>query len=745
MCRQKCFAWWGVVTLLAAATAQAGTGTQASLPIGAKITSGLRVDLDTTWVDANGYRPVQITVTNWPPGPAAAERTIRVEFKPNGWLGWQSYCGVTDYIVLPQNAASVTATLLVPQREQWTGFSVEFYEDGERLKDLSYLGGMAFTGNYGWSEASPAMLFIDVDAPPRAARLSNIASLRTAGAAGNTYTLPDVRALVEVRPSPDLASLGYNAQERVTDLALLESLSGWSKMEILPPSDLPESWLAYTGFDLVFLSLDDLRTMVQHHPQTWRAVRHTLATGPTLCVYDVGEDFSRLEELEQLLDLPAAPEAASAEYRGWKAPRNEHYTHQLAGAGLYYGGAYPGLEEESSPTAATGSPNAPSKPTFVWRRMNLGRVVAIAAENPFPGTPADWGWMLNTIGANDWMWYQRHGLSLNRRNLDYWNLLVPGVGMAPVSSFLVLISLFVVVIGPLNYWLLVRSGRLYLLLVTVPLGAIVVTLSLFGYAFLTDGLGVKARLRSYTEIDQRIGRSVSWSRQSYYAALTPSRGLEFPKSAAVYPIDVQPIEAIYQDKAQHWIDWEYAQTLAKGYLASRVTSQLMVVQARETEAQVEIDTTGKAPRATNRLGTPLEFLVICDPQGNFFATDGLAEGQTAALSPIAWPDAAERLERAMKAVRPANPKGYNPREHSHALDFGNSAAYWWAGHAESGLSEPTVATSVLERALQRLVLKTPDALPPGSYAALAPHSPEVPLGVEQVKQMQSLHVIVGRW
>src|SRR5262249_24385644 len=162
---------------------------------------------------------------------------------------------------------------------------------------------------------------------------------------------------------------------------------------------------------------------------------------------------------------------------------------------------------------------------FLFRRAGLGCVVAIAAENPFPGQTTDWVWIFNTVPDNHWKWFRRSGVSLHRKNRDYWTFLIPDVGEAPVVSFLLLVSLCAIVIGPVNYVLLGRSRRLYLLLLTVPAGALLVSVSLFGYALLTDGLSVRLRSRSFTELDQRTGEAAAWSWQSYYAAIAPSQGL----------------------------------------------------------------------------------------------------------------------------------------------------------------------------------------------------------------------------
>ena len=169
-------------------------------------------------------------------------------------------------------------------------------------------------------------------------------------------------------------------------------------------------------------------------------------------------------------------------------------------------------------------------------------------SEPLAAQTPEAAWLFNELGGHTWMWYQRHGMSLHRANDDYWNWLVPGIGRAPVGSFLILIAAFVVVIGPVNYFLLRRKRRLYLLLVTVPLGAALVTAALFAYALISDGLGIRVRVRSFTEIDQRAGRAVSWSRQSYYAGLAPSGGLTFPETAVVFPIEHYPVER----QQAHW-------------------------------------------------------------------------------------------------------------------------------------------------------------------------------------------------
>src|SRR5262249_11813678 len=137
-----------------------------------------------------------------------------------------------------------------------------------------------------------------------------------------------------------------------------------------------------------------------------------------------------------------------------------------------------------------------------------------------------WGWIYNTLGQPRWQWYQRQGLSLVNSNNDFWKFLIPGIGLAPVRQFQVIITFFVVLIGPITYYLLRKSGKLNLIVIIVPAVALLITGMLFMYAVIADGLSVRVRARSFTHIDQRAGEAACWTRLSYYAGLAPSDGLK---------------------------------------------------------------------------------------------------------------------------------------------------------------------------------------------------------------------------
>ena len=119
--------------------------------------------------------------------------------------------------------------------------------------------------------------------------------------------------------------------------------------------------------------------------------------------------------------------------------------------------------------------------------------------------------------------------------MDFNEFLIPGVGVVPVYAFLGLMTLFTLVIGPLNYLLLWRRRQLYLLVITIPSIALVTTFSLVAYAVLASGFGVTSRLLSVTLLDQGAKTAVSAARLSLYAGMAPSTGLAFPLESRGLP------------------------------------------------------------------------------------------------------------------------------------------------------------------------------------------------------------------
>lgn len=752
----------------------AAGGYQFGLPLGPKNPSGLLLAIDGRGIDANGYRPIHIEIKTRGNKPLVADRQLRIVLEFSKFTG-NSVARVSQIVELPEGATSVKTTFVVPQSSAWGALSVETYEGGEKLKDLSQEHfGWPSTNAWNWTEARPAFLFIDSRAPSRADREAAVASFRSTGNDPSPgYRLPDVRPLLNL--FPDLNNTPGGTQQnapvatagtRISDTALLSIIDARSRIDMLAPAELPTRWIELSQYDVAVVSLPDLQLMASTHPAQLAALRDWVSTGPTLIVYGGGSNFARLADVEKLLELPSlAANSGSSELRGWtvsdkkkddigglRAPFDE--------SGAAFSSPIPYqvrnvAKPPRRPSTATTTVAPPDETrstqamTFVLRPAATGCVVVVEAEQPFPGSPRDWAWLCNSVSRaseGHWQWFRRWGCSLHRTNDDYWKFLIPGVGEAPVISFILLVSLFAVVMGPVNYFFLRRSRRLYLLLLTVPAGATLVTLGLFAFALASDGFSMRLRMRSFADLDQRTERAAVWSRQSYYAAMAPSQGLHFPEDTTVFPILHEPSARAAERTTL--LVWDGDQQLRQGYLSSRTATQFMVCRATTTKAKLVVAEgaeVGQPPNVENHLAAGIRYLLLCDRHGDYFAGQSIAENRSQELTKIDVKAATDAMVKLGEAVKPAPPHGYDPKAYDDNmfLRWGPRFARMTTG--DGGAGDPQMATSLLETNIDAALHPADNPLAPGSYIAIVETSPVVVSGVPRAREEASFHVVRGRY
>jgi len=753
-CFMRDVRWCTTLLWLIPMIAQAGSGGVSRLPPpGILNTSGVQLVIDTRWVDANGYRPVRVEIIPLK-GPATADRQFRVVVKPQSYYG-PSRDAVSQIVELEQGSKSAKASIPVPQDVPWHAIIVDVYEDGRMHDDLSGDSLSWPRGNHwNWSEGTPCILAVDSRAPKRNEREALLQVLQGQGqqSAEKLYNekLPDIRNLI--RRFPDNQYSGnYVSDENSRNtyvLQIFDELKDTVKADFLHPDELPERWIELSSFDLIIFSLKDLADLAQQRPPVVRAIADWVRAGQTLLVYDTGEEFSGLAQLEQLLQLSPRPDGNKAKYRGWREPSKKIRGDELRTL-VDNGNNYPrrtyaikGATSTTTLTVEEADAGSVDKAwPFVIRPAGLGNVIAFA-ENPFPGSQRDWDWALNSLPGSSWNPTQRVGASQQERNEDFWNFLIPGTGQAPVLSFLVFITLFVVMIGPVNYYMLQSRRRLYMLLLTVPTGAFLVTLSLFVYAMFTDGLGVKSRVRSYTAIDQRAGVAASTSRQAYYASIAPSRGLIYEDDTVVIPFLHEPTTRHGQRSIRRVVNWsDREQQLKSGYLSSRSLSQLLVTKSGPIKGRLNIgQVKGKKLAVTNNLETTFEYLLVRDEAGNHYAGQNIKPG-AAELTEIASTLAATDLSERLYAFKPAFPEGYDERMHDSSFDifsFGPRYYNRWSN------TQTTQANSLLERKLARFGHLGSQPLEERSYVGFTATNPLVPSGA-RTRHYGSLHVIEGSY
>lgn len=669
--------------------------------------SGLRIESETDPAGSFGYARLRIRVEGQ--APVAKPRRVHIRFQAGHWRDPQETVVEGEFEV-PAGAVSAETSMLLPRFLDWQLCGIQTKIDGQPDPELSF-------GSAG--------------------------IIRSGTAPGIAVLTPD---WIGLGPATSAFLQSVNAFRGDVEQRTLANFADW-----------PEAWLDYSSYDLVLIDAKGLSDLVAAEPVRAAALAQWVRAGGNLWVTQVGIEWNRIAVVDDFLGgLPnRAKRGASDSARdketgatvasdaselpaGWLKPPRLRENEAAVDVLL----ALRGVRSGEAPVDETVLfDRARPDQRFLMRPCGLGLTVAFVNDLPdqnrtrsrsLPNLASQAEMQLlaasPAMGRLDWV--GRHGFTPGQSCEEFNNWLVPGVGLAPVTAFQVLITLFVVLVGPVNYWLLARRQKLPLLLATAPAAAFAAIALLFAYGLITDGVGARVRMRSYTELDQRTGQAASWARISYYAGMAPAGGLTMPVDAAVYPMLPRwEVDRRHRGSGQHReVAWVGGQRLSRGWLASRTPTQLLTIAARPTSRRLELREGQRGVQATNLLEVDVASLAIQDHQGRLYWAENLAAGEAVRLEPVEWTVIAPKLRTLFSDNELQFPAGadYNRRNRRYAQKF---------------------STGLLELHLAALTSPMVRGLGNGAYVAVTQGGVEVDHGlpVDAVDDEGSFCVTRGTW
>ncbi|MEN0109203.1 MAG: hypothetical protein AAF805_00625 [Planctomycetota bacterium] len=700
--------------------------------------TGLAIDLDGLWFNEHGYRPIVVRVTAAAPRPI--DRVVEIELS----LAAASARGLRS---APASVVRRVATLAA----------------GATKLDLAIPcppGNWAFL----WWETR-----VDGRADPSLSVSRGAARSIGGGQSGLVNVLRDA--------SP--------AADRRRGTTLLYQGLGLRVDEITAP--LPTDPVAYTGADIVRVSWPQLQGIVKRRPEVITALRSWTLAGGSFWVELCGDDEATLAGIDAALGIERV------RFRATRAERDADPTPQPPGRVSEVSDTDPETEPSPAEAEALRAPTPiPEHPGWVYPKLRLGdgdgEADGAAAEATdsrgwfaerdagfgrvvaFPRRFIDVPIRLAIVGpraaSQRWLeraWGARHGIAVGGMSSEFGNLLAEGVGVAPVAEFQVLITLFVLVIGPLNFWLLWRRRQRHLLVLTAPLVAGMATVGLFAYALMSDGFGVVERVRSVTLLDQRSGESAWWARATHHGGAAQRRPAAVPPGVAAYPI--RPVwesavagatgslatEVAADGVRRHTAAWLPSRSAVQHLLVGhqRFTGELVFRSAAADSPSADRDSEDVDPAApvwsvSNRLGAELALLLVRADAG-WMAAEALAAGAVAELEPIDRLDATQRLRVATVDEEPMFPVGAGFSVEQTLERLGNRSAL---RRLQGAVAPVSLAENLLNQrigAVSGLDGGRPLDLPPRSYVAITPEGVTVPMLVEGAQRRDGFHMIVGRW
>jgi hypothetical protein len=748
-----------IAVFFALAASAIGQNNQAASGHSGLVTSqtvaGLTISVDSRWLDAPGYRPIRISIT--PTAAVTADRDLLIILSTRRYYDPRQTPILSEkHLTIPENTAagqSIETTIYFPPSIEGTDCELEIIDPstpkGTIVKQMQVFGG-AF--HFNDQDASllyakyPHILFCD-KVPDTNAIVRNLPQLQQYVTQPNQGGAP-AGSGPQGMPTP---APNTNIGQPIANIQLPSAMS-------LAMADLPGNWLDYSSLDILCFSLDQWAACSDKNPAAHKAILQWVQAGGNLWIYSVTGPqgkWDRISELEKLLELSAAESADknADSPTGWikpseDAPAENPPNYRTSSPQYPYEEAMttpppaelPSEEEKSEP-----------KPAVLFREYGMGTVAAISSPDPFSGsakwTSAGWQWFMSTLSESRWRWNLRHGNTLGNKNPDFWKFLIPGVGMPPIKTFQVFITIFVIGIGPVNYWFLKRRKKLHFMILTVPLSAAVVTSLLFSYALLADGLGTRVRARSITRLDQKRGEAATWTWLSYYSGIAPSGGLTFSSDTAVYPVLDEP-DFDARSKGRKKIVWDDNQQLAQGWLDSRTPTQYLTVRSMASKLKLNVAEKAKSGvlEVENLLGAKIDYLMIRGRDGKFYLAENVGPNSKNDIQESTSKATDSFFTRLLEYDRLAEPEELKQMNHQQS----QSMNYYRYNYYYRFLEETPMSVSLLNSSWA-LFPDSPSNFPraglltPGSYIALLPECAEVELGTPSAREEASVHVIVGEW
>ncbi|MEM9367320.1 MAG: hypothetical protein AAGD07_15110 [Planctomycetota bacterium] len=386
---------------------------------------------------------------------------------------------------------------------------------------------------------------------------------------------------------------------------------------------------------------------------------------------------------------------------------------------------------------------------IVLKPVGPGILFQAMSEAGIGMTAVHW-WLVRDLGALRARRLVREGVEpvLGSRRFDQW--LLTGVAQPPVYTFMGLLTVFVIVVGPIAYRKTARSGRVYLMFLLAPLMALVTTGLLLVYGVVADGFGTQARVRQITWLDRKHRQAVTRSRSTYFAGIRPFGGLKF---AATDQVTVFP-----DNESRSWesrrddgfvvrgvatVD-EDGLNLSDGFLPSRRQRQFVTMHVHHEWPERETKPSENGPSQI-RNPTPwvIRDVIFRNGQGQYFTvercdvdcvSDGVAITAREASKQLGELYKREWLVSSVVNNQSNNNSFFRRRTRGETLDVLSELLA-----TIDSVAKP--AEGLFEHELQ-LRMQLNARLPLNSFIALAEVTPDA-IAVDGAEIRESIHFVMG--
>ncbi len=708
-------------------------------------------------VSPNGYRTFWVTIETNPKKPVAEDQQFTVVIKDRVYNKPGKVVSAEMMIKAGKTSAKVEMYLACPDYYSNLDLMVERGQGNGRFdrgRDIFYTN--VNSNVFRRATSQPNLLLISSQVAGQNT-MSHVCYKRKVGVGIATQIsvgakVPALSGLVDV-----YQSAGGAATPIVAGIPTF----GTSEINYCRPQDIPNAWIGLTAFDLVMISFSDLSNICAANEVKRATLKKWVAAGGALIVFDSGPDFKEVDRI-----LPTLIGKLQMSERGplkqvWSQPAKAlQAVDQLVrdpnqnSSNYYYNeDTFVDFEQtelsEDNLFVTRDDDELDTNIGFCFSRFVNGQIVCVNDDMAKWDQPS-WISLLNAINLDSAPLENKIGTGNPSYGLAYFA--IPGVGEPPVIAFQILMSLFVIVAGPIMYVVLRRSKQLQLLFILVPTMSLTACLGLLSYAVFVDGFDSWGIAQSVTFLDQDTQSAVTHARAAYFSGTQPRPYQFLP--------DTVPIAPVYShSNPERTRKLEEGLEVSGGDIKARSPHQVVSVRSHEADQRLlvlpalkqrgangeaagsktaddeaasnKLASSAGAPTHSmrNLLGADIKFAAAMTDKG-LVLIENLAEGEQKNGRKISGGELDGLLKGFIVEFSKSTSSNVS-RYRANAWNRNSDGYYWGEENRIVQMINSTEASKLLENE--------------NTYLAILEEFPVTAAQIEKVKFKKQLHIVIGKW
>lgn len=721
-------------------------------------------------------------------GPTAADQNIELRLNPmaSGQAPPQSSIRVSLPLRIPEGTQQLRFARHVPKSSYGNQYSVQLFEEGRAIANCRAPLGQPIT----FPESAMHDNLVEQETWRMLWVQSSVdEATRTESMQMLALTFIQSSSQQDITPEQWDAQLDQDAK-----------IKGVLDVPAVPLTDLPFAWQALRSFDAITMHRKDWQKIATGQSAQASAIRDWIHSGGVMIVRDAqaSRDDVRMSAVygsPSPESINAAIESANAHvsHLGTAVSMSPEaffsatdYTEMTPERAQYWKDWFSDKAERIRQSIQEyGFADAIAASGVRSRQQLAGTVVFLGRQNDEPIERLQWTSALDLIG-----WRRsrlvRSGVDPILGSQRFFQWVIPGVSQPPVYTFMGLLGIFVILVGPVAYRKTAKTGRAYLMFAIAPVLAITTTIAMLGYSVIADGFGIQVRSRQITWVDGTSGEAFTRIRSTYFAGIQPATGLAFPPDASVtlFPDNQdrswesrvddrfetrgtaiatdsklrlnreflpsrQQRQFVIERPAPHWgriVVLPNPETEADAQSKRQVSQQQPSEKPRPQIAgqpgQEEPLTGPESIRVRSEATVPLYELILCDAGQRYYVLDELHAGATASAQQISPNQASKRMGEMYKRQWLVSDAGQSQRKRSNFNPNSRSEVTDLIATELAGIEGPEKpAEGVFEYELQKR-MQLQSNLPAGSFLALTDLSQEA-IATEGAEVAASIHFVIG--